>query len=147
MEHEIPLRGILVGNGCWGGTATEVNCNGPNSEQNDIDMYYGKGLVSKPLYTEIQSACKWPKTGVNCDLLVEKAFDQVGPHNVYDIYDNCPQTAEWLKQSGKSMRWLLNYLRSKMNTQTSQAEVDRELKALGGGYEWSCGGIMAMGEF
>lgn len=39
---------------------------------------------------------------------------QVGPHNVYDIYDNCAQTAEWLRRSGKDMRWLIQYLRSKV---------------------------------
>lgn len=32
----IPLKGLLVGNGCWGGDATTVNCNGPNTEQNDV---------------------------------------------------------------------------------------------------------------
>ena len=26
---------------------------GPNSEQNDVDMYYGKGLISKKLYTKV----------------------------------------------------------------------------------------------
>ena len=35
---EVPLKGIAVGNGCWGGDATNVNCNGPNSNQNDVDM-------------------------------------------------------------------------------------------------------------
>ena len=47
---KIPLKGIAVGNGCWGGDATNVDCNGANSDQNDLDMYFGKGLVSKPLY-------------------------------------------------------------------------------------------------
>jgi hypothetical protein len=33
----------------------------------------------------------------------------------YDIYDNCPRTREYLAQQGnKSMRWLLNSLRSKV---------------------------------
>ena len=109
------LKGILVGNGCWGGTATETQCNGPNSEQNDLDMYFGKGLVSKRTYNLAYSSCKFPKTnGLACQAVLADAFNEVGPHNVYDIYDNCPQTAEWLKRTGKSMRWLINNLRSKM---------------------------------
>jgi hypothetical protein len=50
-----------------------------------------------------------------------------------------PQTQEWLKKSGKTMRWLLNYLRSKMGS--SHAEVNEELRSLGGGYDWLCGGL------
>ena len=50
----INLQGLLVGNGCWGGSADSVNCNGPNSEQNDVDMYYGKGLISKKLYKKVK---------------------------------------------------------------------------------------------
>jgi hypothetical protein len=82
------LTGIAVGNGCWGGTATNVQCNGPNSEQNNVDMYFGKGLVSKPLYDEIYKTCRFPRAlAPACDVLIEKMQTQVGPHNVYDIYD------------------------------------------------------------
>ena len=63
---------------------------------------------------------------------------------MYNIYDDCPQTNEWLKRSGKSMRWLLNFLREKMNTGESP---HAELAALAGGYEWSCGGIAALGQY
>jgi hypothetical protein len=30
-----------------------VLCNGRNAEQNDVDMYFGKGLLSKKLYGEV----------------------------------------------------------------------------------------------
>ena len=36
---------------------------GPNSEQNDLDMYFGKGLVSKPLYEEANKICSFPHVG------------------------------------------------------------------------------------
>lgn len=38
MPNEFSFKGIAVGNGCWGGDANHVDCNGPNSEQNDVDM-------------------------------------------------------------------------------------------------------------
>ena len=62
---------------------------------------------------------------------------------MYDIYDDCPRTAEWLRRSGKSQRWLLKYLRSKMNSNTMHL-VNDELRQLSGGYDWSCGGMDAM---
>eukprot|EP00041_Stephanoeca_diplocostata_P019528 m.422526 g.422526 ORF g.422526 m.422526 type:complete len:489 (-) comp21329_c0_seq1:490-1956(-) len=149
FASSIKLKGILVGNGCWGGTSTQVECNGPNSEQNDVDMYFGKGLVSKITYEKVYKECTFPLTGrptAACDLALETASQEVGPHNVYDIYDNCPQTEKWLQQSGKSMRWLKNYLRARMNTGNA-ADIDRELGLLGGGYKWNCGGLDDLSNF
>ena len=39
----------------------------------------------------------------------------VGPHNVYNVYDNCPNLDLDLRvaQSGKSRRWLHKYVLSK----------------------------------
>jgi hypothetical protein len=54
MEAELPLKGILVGNGCWGGDANNVDCNGPNSEQNDVDMC----VVTHPSVCERPCVCK-----------------------------------------------------------------------------------------
>jgi len=141
---EVPLKGIAVGNGCWGGDATNVNCNGPNSNQNDVDMYFGKGLVSKPLYTQVNKVCNFPKVGPLCDALIDEVYNEVGPHNVYDIYDNCPKTEQWLKASGKSMRWLKQFLRDNMSNGT---KAHKHLLELGGGYDWSCGGMSAMHDF
>ena len=39
----------------------------------------------------------------------------MGPHNVYDIYDNCPATEQWLSITGKSMRWLRKTVRDRSN--------------------------------
>ena len=55
------LKGIALGNACWGGNDTLVECNGPNSHQNMADIYYGKGLSSKELYDEIYETCDFPK--------------------------------------------------------------------------------------
>ena len=132
---KIPLKGLLVGNGCWGGDANSVECNGPNSEQNDVELYHGKGLMSTRLYKQIYATCDFPTISEACDALLEQSSKEVGPHNVYDIYDNCPRTRDYLAQQGnKTMRWLVNQLRAEMNHQTFHSGTE-----LGGGYEWSCG--------
>ena len=41
FNTSLPLKGIALGNACWGGDAHSVQCNGPNSDQNDVDMFYG----------------------------------------------------------------------------------------------------------
>lgn len=66
FQEDLNLKGILVGNGCWGGDADHVDCNGPNSEQNDLDMFYGKGMVSKESY---EAAYKVVAIGVAVALL------------------------------------------------------------------------------
>eukprot|EP00912_Choanoflagellata_sp_UC4_P002338 UC4_evm3s1468 len=147
---DLNLKGFAVGNACWGGSSTHVQCNGPNSEENDIDMYFGKGLVSKPLYKQIQQTCDFPDFGLKCDSLLEKASAQVGPHNIYDIYDNCPDTASFLNVTGKSMRWLKNQLRQKLDNNEPLRITESDfgvLEGTGGGYTWSCDGINAMGSF
>lgn len=84
---------------------------------------------------------------------------QAGPHNVYDIYDStchsvhsvvdrcpvdCPNTAIFLNKTGKSMRWLRNYLRENMNDPVGAA---KQLTELSGGYQWSCGAMDDMTQF
>ncbi|MDC3321126.1 S10 family peptidase [bacterium] len=150
-DVKIPLTGIALGNACWGGDSTNVQCNGPNSQQNDAEMYYGKGLSSKELYDEIMDTCEFPKVGLKCEALLEKQSLEVGPHNVYNIYDNCPRTGEYLKKHNATMRQLLLALRSRFNTNhqllssTSQLPLDEHHPD--GGYTWSCGGMDAVDKF
>ena len=54
------LQGLLIGNGCWGGGQDTVLCNGPNERRDKTDFYYGKGLLSKKLYMQIQTTCRFP---------------------------------------------------------------------------------------
>eukprot|EP00966_Prymnesium_polylepis_P167693 3876347-Prymnesium_polylepis.1 len=105
FNTSLPLKGIALGNACWGGDAHSVKCNGPNEEQNDIDMFFGKGLISKKLYEQVYDACSFPLHGMPalaCDAMLTKAHAAVGPHNVYNIYDNCGGAVEAdLRKSGE----------------------------------------------
>lgn len=162
FKQQLNLKGIMVGNGCWGGTANSVECNGPNAEQNDIDMYYGKGLISKKLYENVYSVCPFPKTESQaCTTALGEASDSVGPHNIYNIYDNCPNTAELLERTGQSMWWLKKKMRAQLDngvnrTSSSVADShrhmqhylgDEQVEVNGGGYEWGCDGIHALGSW
>lgn len=137
------LKGIAVGNGCWGGTATSVQCNGPNSRQNDVDMYFGKGLASKTMYDSVYKTCGQNWHSSNCENAVQDLFHEVGPHNTYNIYDNCPRTAEFLKKSNKTMYWLHSFLRDQLDQGFTSHQTSQNLQAHGG-YDWSCGAMDKM---
>ena len=49
-NYSFTITGVAVGNGCWGGTETSIQCNGPHAEKNDIDIYYGKGMLPSKMY-------------------------------------------------------------------------------------------------
>jgi hypothetical protein len=172
-HSNLNLKGIAVGNGCWGGDATSVVCNGPNEDGDDVQFYAGKGLVSRKLHNKIVDSCKFAPDGssgkhsVKCDGLLEEMHKAVGPHNVYNVYDDCvgygPDSklgiVDWFKHTGKSERWLLRFLRSNMhNLPKAHAELDAMGAAAtgaagltdspgGGGYDWYCGQFAGIPEY
>jgi len=144
----INLVGMLVGNGCWGGTATSFQCNGPNEKRNEIDLLYGKGLVSKSSYRAAYEACGFQSGGVpddSCQASLAELDKEVGPYNIYNVYDNCPRTGEFLKQSGKDMAWLSEQVRSSL-TPGMHHSVRKGLLGSSGGYDWECGGTYPPGK-
>jgi len=61
---------------------------------------------------------------------------EVGPHNVYDIYDNCPETTEFLTRTGKDMGWLISFLRNNMHNPMARSQLSN----MSGGFDWFCNG-------
>jgi carboxypeptidase C (cathepsin A) len=144
FKSSINLKGLALGNACWGGDATTVQCNGPNSQRNDVELFFGKGLFSSKLHKEILDTCEFPSTSLKCMGLLMQMNQEVGPHNVYNIYDNCPQTETFLKKTGKDMKWLTEYLRSGMS---NPHETHANLQNMSGGYPWACGGPYIAGNY
>jgi hypothetical protein len=109
------------------------------------------------LYEDVYATCKFPNTSdTACSTLLHDVHTAVGPHNIYNIYDNCPRQQEWLHKHGKDTEWLLRQMRSKMNSPPAEEKeevLDEDQKLLessvtkSGGYEWSCGGIDAASTF
>lgn len=150
------LKGIAVGNGCWGGGQHTVMCNGPNEARDMVALYYGNGLFSAKLHAQIQQACAFPDLPFDsadpfvasdqCSALLDKMDEAVGPHDPFDMFDNCPSEGDaaqmrlWHQYSGKSTRWLNRYLdANRFNPQAGDM-----LAAMGGGYNWTCGQFSAL---
>ena len=162
-SYSFKITGLAVGNGCWGGTQTSVQCNGPHAEKNDIDIYYGKGMLPGKLYAKIQEACDWdaiaksdddsddtlplPAASSACNALLEQAEDAVGPYNVYNIYDDCPLADLWhASHPHVSQRAVRAFHRGRMHL--SRLELDAAFEeafdGVTGGYPWSCSSDRAL---
>lgn len=154
FKAKLNLKGIAAGNACWGGTESCVACNGPSQDKINVDFYFGKGLYSPRLKKQIDAACTFatdykPSSSGDpmacdggglsdeCRSLLGEMDRQVGPHNIYDIYDNCATTAEFLKRIGRDARWLRDVLLSGIHNASATRGALRELN---GGYDWDCGG-------
>eukprot|EP00928_Gymnodinium_smaydae_P033236 TRINITY_DN23859_c0_g1_i1.p1 TRINITY_DN23859_c0_g1~~TRINITY_DN23859_c0_g1_i1.p1 ORF type:complete len:501 (-),score=47.02 TRINITY_DN23859_c0_g1_i1:184-1686(-) len=139
FKTKINLKGLAAGNACWGtqsGKDTRASCNGPNVVKNDVEFYHGKGLFSTKLYKQIYAHCDFQNTSdLKCSALLDAMHKEVGPHNPYNVYDNCQKTTDFLHRTGKTMDWLLRTLRSGMH---NVAETHAKLKQINGGFEWDC---------
>lgn len=143
FRSQLPLKGIALGNACWGEhedghSSLTDGCNGPNAHRNDVEFWFGKGMISPKLYAQIQDVCGFPDVSdPACDTLLTELSRQVGPHNTYNVYDNCPQTESFLKRTGKDARWLVSFLRAGLHDPRG---TRRTLLEMSGGFEWDCGG-------
>ena len=149
------LQGIAVGNGCWGGDADNFMCNGPNENRDLVALYYGKGLISNKLHKSILAACKFPDIPVDsgtmphvpsaeCETQLSLMDKAVGPHDVYDVYDNCPDVQQFYEISGHSARTLGQFLHRNGHR---IKEAHQELRETGGGYDWTCGQFYALPKY
>lgn len=157
FSSSIRLKGILAGNACWGGTQSCVACNGPSQDRVDVDFYFGKGLFSPKLKRQIDAVCEFPAlygpgtgsgepfdcdagsatTSAACKALLTQMRNEVGPHNIYNVYDNCPRTQELLRRTGKDMAWLAGFLRAGVHNASG---TNAALRDLNGGFDWDCVG-------
>ena len=113
----------------------------------------------KRRYDAIQKECDWeaiaqadddqddgaplPSASAACNKLLEQADDAVGPHNIYNVYDDCPLSAEWHAANPRVSQWALKRFARSRPTH-SRAKLDEDLKAEFGladaaaGFPWNC---------
>jgi hypothetical protein len=83
----IPLRGILVGNGCIGRGAG-VCSNTPYGDYLSLKQFHGHGFISDLSYDAAIAACgDWSTETPACSAAVQTASNDVGNNiDIYDIY-------------------------------------------------------------
>ena len=105
------LVGTALGNGCPGSSGSSPDargtCNGPYGSydtEHIVDLVYGHGGVSKPLYEQVVTACGFPcdakewtidecasdeRSSHNCSIALSAFDDAAGYFDIYNFYDNC----------------------------------------------------------
>lgn len=86
----ISLKGIAVGNGCYGLSAGLCSFTNAVEIETNVPYYYGHGLTSPTTFAQFQADC----TDVNnpsaaCLADIQQAHDEVGNVNIYNIYGDC----------------------------------------------------------
>merc|ERR1719329_1543527 len=113
-------------------------------------MLHGKGLTSKKQYNKVYKACGFDvndeaaSKSLACLAARAEVHLEVGPYNIYDVYDNCPRTGEFLDRSGMDMMNLTQHARASMLPGSHQ-HVHEKLLGASGGYDWQCGGTYPPG--
>jgi len=100
-------------------------------------------LASKRQYEAVYVACGYnsgdrTKSGSQaCADARGELQAEVGPFNIYDIYDNCPKPSEYLKSSARDMNWLVRQARKALLP--GSMHTREGLLGATGGYPWACG--------
>lgn len=83
---KINLKGILVGNGCLGNTVG-VCGNNLYGDYLSLAQYHGHGFISDRAMAAANAACgDWSTNSPACRTAARAAMNEVGNHDVYDLY-------------------------------------------------------------
>lgn len=88
-EDQIPLKGLMVGNGCTG------NRVGACSDAYDLTIalpyFKDHGLFSNRAHAKLAAACgsQTVPTTQECRAAVNACYNEIGDINIYDIYGTC----------------------------------------------------------
>jgi len=92
LGAKINFIGSAIGNGCWGNTVGTCAFSSPEANQISADFYFGHGMYSQALRSEIQAACgDFSTLSSACKAKLALMNMQTGNFDIYNIYDVCGQ--------------------------------------------------------
>ena len=96
-DNKINLKGMAVGNGCWGSKVGLCSF-GSDMQRINAQFLIGVGAISRVLYSDIIKACgdpaagpmTWPETlPPACEKVVNEMHDQAGDYQIYNYFSTC----------------------------------------------------------
>jgi hypothetical protein len=140
-ENKINLKGMAVGNGCWG-SKVGLCAFGNDMQRMQVEFLFGHAAISMPLYDKITKSCgnprdgpgSWDNISADCQMLLAEQAKSHGDFETYNFYDTC--------YGGSGITSQVQHLYPK--------EVARKLgldaRSVGGAVnDYPCGGQKAMG--
>jgi len=87
--NNINLKGLLIGNGCWGNSVGTCG-HGGDSTRIITQFFYGHALFSERLYDNLTRDCgNFSTISSACQADIDAMNSEVGSYYTYNIYDNC----------------------------------------------------------
>jgi len=89
-QNTINLKGLAIGNGCWGNTVGTCAFNSGDAMSISANFYYGHAMYSQPLYNNVTAACgNFSTISPACATQLALMNTEIGSFDVYNIYDTC----------------------------------------------------------
>jgi len=162
-NNEINLKGLAVGNGCWG-SKVGLCAFGADMDRINTQFLYGHGAISKTAYKQVVDACGDPADGPNawggspepaagtekyrsseCEAARAVSGKGVGSFEIYNYYDECYGTSGITMSS--SERAMLGRQLLQGAEFGAAMHVGAATDAKGALNDYTCGGGAAMSVF
>jgi len=85
-QPKLPLKGIMVGNGC---TGSEIGSCSNAGTLTRMEFLFGQGLYSPSTHALVTSACAENLTDKACVAALAQAHNEIGAVNIYDVIADC----------------------------------------------------------
>jgi len=135
--NTLNLKGLLIGNGCWGNSVGMCS-RGSDPMRISTNFYYGHGQFSERLYNNITRDCgDFSNVSAACQADINQMNAAVGSFDVYNIYDTCGSDhylMDYFQQDGPGQPYYLKAF-------ADQAKLGEALNA------YECGGEAAMNKW
>jgi carboxypeptidase C (cathepsin A) len=133
--NTLKLKGLLIGNGCWGNTVGMCASRSGDAMRISTNFYYGHALFSERLYDNITRDCgDFSNITTACQNDINQMNTAVGSFDVYNIYDTCG-----------SDHYLLDYFGQDAPSEPYYLRAFHQEQQLGEALnDYACGGEKAM---
>jgi len=153
LGAKLNFVGAAIGNGCWGNTVGTCAFSSAEAHQISADMYFGHGMYSQKLRSEIETACgSFSKLTTPCLAKLAEMETQIGTFDVYNIYDECGSDERRRKLVDRAHeRMPFSAVRKMLSADTVEVSTAQSF-SINAGYQqalndYTCGAETAMDEW
>jgi carboxypeptidase C (cathepsin A) len=149
----INLKGLAIGDGCWGNTVGTCDFNSGDALRISTNFYHGHAMVSEVLFQQIIAACgNFTQLSAQCESLINQMNNELGQYDVYNVYDECGNDhlsfLDLFSKNKETGHYYLKAFSKDMDEVNAWlASRQRPSSLLGANNDYTCGGEAAMNAY
>jgi carboxypeptidase C (cathepsin A) len=150
----INLKGLAIGDGCWGNTVGTCDFGSGDALRISTNFYHGHAMVSETLFQQIITACgDFSKMSAQCSALITQMDAELGQYDVYNIYDECGSDdlsfSDIFGKNNKTGTYYLKAFSKDMDEVNAWLNSHKRPSSLLGAAtnDYTCGGETAMSSY